>query len=324
MTYSILAVDPDTGLIGAAVASCNFGIGPRVVAARAGVGVAAGQSGCEPSHRELLLDLVGRGLSATDAVAAFSRLPGVADCQIGLVDGRGGAAAWTGPDCLAEASQAVGDGVACQANLMASPKAAAAMLAGYRSAERQPLAERLLAALRAGLAAGGDVRGEQAAAMYVVPADPGIARGADALDPTIDLRVDDSPTPLTELARLLGAHRAQAFLMRGLAARERGSWPSMADLMADGLAAAPEDPGLRMWAAVALSFAGRHAEAAPHLRWVRRHHPHPVEHLSLIGGRIPELRGDPRLLVLLDILARDEDRVVRPGRRRRNLGSVEA
>jgi uncharacterized Ntn-hydrolase superfamily protein len=142
-------------------------------------------------------------LSATEALARLvAGDPGRDLRQVGLADARGGAAAYTGPGCHAWAGHRVGDGFACQGNVLVGEETVAAMSAAFRSAPGA-LADRLLASLEAGDAAGGDRRGRQAAALYVVRPKGGYGGMNDVL---VDLRVDDHPAPVAELRRLLDLH----------------------------------------------------------------------------------------------------------------------
>ena len=213
MTYSILARDPDTGEIGAAVQSHFFNVGVHVVSAEAGVGAVAAQMMLEPAYRARGLDAMRAGASAGEALeAARARDPGAALRQVAMVDARGGVAAFTGAQCVTHSTHHLGDGVSAQAAMCRSPNTARAMVAAYH-ASSEPLAERLLAALDAAEAAGGDLRGQKAAALVVV------AGGVSAepwKDRPTDLHVEDHPRPLAELRRLLALHRFHSRANRAL------------------------------------------------------------------------------------------------------------
>ena len=204
MTFSIVARDPGAGDLGVAVASKFLAVGSVVPWARAGVGAVPTQAFANVGYGPDGLALLDGGL---DAASALDRLTGAdggrASRQAGIVDARGGAATFTGEACLAWAGGRTGDGMAVQGNILAGPEVVDAMLAAFTAASG-PLPDRLLAALAAGDAAGGDRRGRQSAALLVVRADAGYAGGNDRW---LDLRVDDHPDPVAELVRMRGISR---------------------------------------------------------------------------------------------------------------------
>ena len=204
MTFSIVALDPDNGDLGVATESKFLAVGAVVPWARAGVGAVATQSFAEASFGVRGLDLMAGGL---DAPAALGRLLADDDQpdrrQVGVVDAAGHAASWTGSGCFPDASSVLGDGFACQGNIMASDRVVPAVAEGFASA-RGPLAERLVEALRAGQRAGGDRRGQESAALLVVRRAGGYGGRNDRY---IDLRVDDHAEPIEELARILSLQR---------------------------------------------------------------------------------------------------------------------
>lgn len=202
MTYSIVARDQQTGELGVAVQSHWFGVGPLVPWARPGVGAVATQANVRVAHGPDALELLARGTSAPDALAQLVAAdPGAAGRQLAIVDARGGVAAHTGSDCMAFAGHVTGDQVSCQANIMAAETVWGSMLEAFSTAAG-PLASRLIAALDAGEAAGGDIRGRQSAALLVVPAE------GEPWESSISLRVEDHPEPLAELRRLFDLQRA--------------------------------------------------------------------------------------------------------------------
>src|SRR5919199_1500740 len=170
-TYSIVALDPDTGELGAAVQSHWFSVGSLCIWARPGVGAAATQSVVEPAHGPNALDRLAGGEDAAAALAGVLEPDPLASVrQVGVVDGRGRVAVHTGAGCIACAGDAVGEHWSCQANMMERDTVPAAMSAAFERAGGD-LADRLLAALLAAEEEGGDVRGRQSAAMLVVPAE---------------------------------------------------------------------------------------------------------------------------------------------------------
>lgn len=205
MTYSIAARDPATGVMGVAVQSHWFSVGPIVPWCEAGVGVVATQAFAEPGYGPQALDLLRAGRSAPDALAALTSIDQEADRrQVAVVDTAGRVAVHTGDRCIPEAGHRTGDEVTAQANMMRNGTVPDAMLEAYGSSS-EDLAGRMMAALRAAQAEGGDVRGVQSAAMVVVT---GRGTGRPWTDRLVDLRVDDHDDPLGELERLLVLHRA--------------------------------------------------------------------------------------------------------------------
>jgi uncharacterized Ntn-hydrolase superfamily protein len=199
MTFSIVAADPATGDLGVAVASRFPCVGAVVPWARAGVGAVATQSWANTSFGPEGLALMDEGATAE---AALERLlgsdEGRDDRQVGLVDRHGSTASFTGSKCMGWAGGLVGDGFAAQGNILVGEAVATDMAAAFAGAEGD-LSDRLLAALLAGDAAGGDRRGRQSAALLVVREGGGYEGRNDRY---IDLRVDDHPDAPSELARL--------------------------------------------------------------------------------------------------------------------------
>jgi uncharacterized Ntn-hydrolase superfamily protein len=259
MTYSIVARDPRTGDLGVAVQSHWFAAGV-VCWARPGVGAVATQAMALVDHGPLALDRLELGASAAEALSA--RLDADADQavrQVAILDRSGHVAVHTGSSCIPEAGHRVGDGFSCQANMMRRDTVWGAMAEAFGSAEGD-LADRLLVALDAGEAEGGDVRGRQAARLLVVRAEATDRPWEDVL---VDLRVDDHPDPLRELRRLLGLKRAYDLLDRAeeleLAGDEQGA------LAARRLAidATPGNPEAAFWTAVSLGVGGQPEQARP-------------------------------------------------------------
>lgn len=204
MTFSIVARDPHNGDLAVAVQSKFVAVGAVVGWARADAGAVATQALSNISYGPDGLALLAQGLAAEAVVEQLIRADDGRDHrQLGVVDRNGGAAAWTGGACLAWAGHVVGDGFACQGNILVGAAVASAMATAFTTTGGE-LAERCVAALVAGQAAGGDRRGRQSAALYV--ARPGGSYGG-TLDRYVDLRVDDHVEPITELARLLRLHR---------------------------------------------------------------------------------------------------------------------
>jgi len=199
-TFSIVGFDPSNGDLGVAVASRFLAVGAVVPHAAAGVGAVATQSWANPSYGPGGLMLMSQGAAAEEALNTLIASDADRDArQVGIVDARGGAAAWTGAQCVPWAGHYIGEQFTCQGNILAGEKVVGDMAEAFRSAEGD-LADRLLAALIAGEQAGGDSRGRQSSALLVVRKAGGYGGLSDRY---IDIRVDDHPDPFTELSRLL-------------------------------------------------------------------------------------------------------------------------
>lgn len=204
-TYSIVARDSLTGQMGVAVQSHWFSVGPIVPWAKAGVGAVATQSFIEPAYGPLGLELMATGRSAPDAMKALrSTDEGEAVRQVAMVDAEGRVAAHTGSRAIYAAGHQMGAQYSVQANMMERESVWPAMAKAYESAEGD-LADRLLAALDAAQAEGGDIRGKQSAAILIVPAE---ASNNPWNDFVFNLRIEDHPEPLKELRRLVQLQRA--------------------------------------------------------------------------------------------------------------------
>lgn len=201
MTFSIVACDPANGDLGVAVASKFPAVGVAVPFARAGVGAVATQAAVNTTFGPRGLSLMEGGLDAPAALdAVLGADDGRDERQAGMVDARGGVATFTGSGCFAWAGGVVGETFVAQGNILAGEGVVLAMAAAFEDAEGD-LCDRLLGALLAGDAAGGDRRGRQSAALLVVREAGGYAGFSDRY---VDLRVDDHPGAPAELARLFG------------------------------------------------------------------------------------------------------------------------
>jgi uncharacterized Ntn-hydrolase superfamily protein len=204
MTFSIVARSEDGQSWGVAVASKFLAVGSAVPAARAGAGAIATQAWANVAYKPRAIELLAHGATAEVTLALLlEQDQGRDHRQVGLVDAHGDAASHTGQDCLHWAGGRTGPGVAVQGNILVGPEVVDAMYDAWEGSSGS-LARRLLAALRAGDAAGGDARGRQSAALYVVREGAGYD-GRD--DVAVDLRVDDHPDPCAELERLLDLHQ---------------------------------------------------------------------------------------------------------------------
>src|SRR3954447_15344921 len=260
-TYSIVARDAQTGEVGAAVQSHWFQTGAIVTWAAAGVGAVCTQSVADPAYGPRLLDRLASGAAPADALAELVAADPQGNYrQVAAVSAAGDVAVHTGADCIPFAGHEQGEAFSAQANMMASPEVWPAMAAAYRDADG-PLARRMLAALDAAEAAGGDVRGRQSAAMVVAPAE------GEPWQKTVDLRVDDHPEPLAELRRLLDLNDAYAAATEGddLAGEHRHEEAGAAHRRA--LELAPDSHELLFWAGMA-TFAGGETDRG--LEMIRR------------------------------------------------------
>lgn len=266
-TYSIVARDPATGQLGVAVQSHWFSVGSVVPWAEAGVGAVATQSFVDPSYGKNGLDLMRAGTSAPEALAMLlAKDPGRDVRQVAMIDARGRVAAHTGAKNIPAAGHIVGTNVSVQANLMLSETVWPAMAKAFTAAKGE-LADRMMAALDAAQAAGGDIRGRQSAALIVVTGKP---TGKPWLDRVFDLRVDDNPDPLRELRRLLVLQRAYNHMNAGdLAVENKDNDGALREYSA-AAALVPDNLEMVYWHAVALVNMGRVDQSLPLFRRVFR------------------------------------------------------
>jgi uncharacterized Ntn-hydrolase superfamily protein len=204
-TYSICACDLESQQWGVAVQSKFLAVGCIVPWAEPLVGAVATQSWANPQYGPDGLALLREGLAAEDVVARLTDADeNRAQRQLGVVDGQGRGASYTGSECNVWAGHRTGAGYAAQGNILVSAETVDALAETFEASAGNPLADRLLDCLDAAQAAGGDSRGQQSAAIYVVGPEQGFAGLSDVF---VDLRVDDHPRPLEELRRLFGIHQ---------------------------------------------------------------------------------------------------------------------
>ncbi|WP_449410863.1 DUF1028 domain-containing protein [Methylobacterium komagatae] len=200
-TFSIAARCPRTGQLGVAVASAVPAVGAMCPYLRAGVGAVSTQSWVNPYLALHLLDRIGRGERVEAALSAVLAADDRADLrQVGLVDAKGAAAAWTGSGCTEDAGHRRGPGYSVQGNMLASQAVIDAMAEAFEGSAALDLDERLMQVLEAGDRAGGDRRGKQSAALKIVDREE---------YPSLDLRVDEHAAPISELRRILTIARRQ-------------------------------------------------------------------------------------------------------------------
>jgi uncharacterized Ntn-hydrolase superfamily protein len=262
-TYSIVGRDSDTGQLGVGVQSHYFSVGPTVPWAEPGVGAVATQSLVEVSYGPKGLALMRDGKSAPDALKQLlAEDDGREVRQVAMIDAAGHVAAHTGSRCIAEAGHVTGDGFSVQANLMLNKGVPEAMAAAYRSATGD-LADRILAALQAAQNAGGDLRGRQSAAILIVE---GRRTDQPWTAKLFDLRVEDDPQPLNELARLVRLQRAYRHVDRGDTYMSQNKKDLARVEYETAARLAPEVTELVFWQAVSLFDAKDYDEALPRFR----------------------------------------------------------
>jgi len=264
-TYSIVARDTATGELGVAVQSHWFSVGSLVTWAEAGVGAVATQSFVDPAYGPLGLDLMRAGKSASESLDGLLAADAGRDIrQVAMIDARGNVAAHTGTLCIEAAGHLVGDNFSVQANLMLDATVWPAMAEAF-SRTQGALADRMLAALDAGEAAGGDIRGRQSAAILIVK---GAGTGRPWADRIMELRVEDHPEPLRELRRLVHAHRAYEHMNRGDLAVEHNDIEGALREYGAAERMIPGNLEMKFWHAVALVNVGRVDDSLPLFQYV--------------------------------------------------------
>lgn len=216
MTWSIVTHDPATGAFAAAVATKAFAVGASCPFVRSGVGAVSTQSFTNRYLGPAILDALARGLPPEAAIeSALAGDAGRSIRQVHVVDRRGRTAAWTGQNCVEWCGSVAGPGISVAGNMLSGEPTISETLAAFQSHAELDLPERLMLAMEAGEAAGGDRRGRQSAAMVMITAED---------FPDLSLRVDDSQAPLSELRRLLGIWRRER--APGLASQPSRANPS--------------------------------------------------------------------------------------------------
>ena len=286
MTYSVVARDETTGQMGVAVQSHYFSVGPICPWGEAGVGVVATQSLVDPSYGPLGLELMRAGKTSTDALKAL--LAGDANPQVrqvAMIDSKGNVAAHTGENCITEAGHNTGAGFSVQANMMLNDTVWNAM-AGSFDTPSSDLAYRLMDALDAAEAEGGDIRGRQSAAILIVGAEN---TGRPWIDRVLELRVEDHPEPLKELRRLIDLRRAYDHANKAEQVMAKDPEQGLKDFEA-ALKDSPDNIELRFWFGVTLSSLGRLDESVDVLKPIIEADPNWKELLKRLpkSGLAPE------------------------------------
>jgi uncharacterized Ntn-hydrolase superfamily protein len=291
VTYSIVARDPASGELGVAVQSHWFSVGSVVTWARPGVGAVATQANPEVAYGPRALDLLEAGEEAAAALAALVAPDSAAATrQVAVLDAAGGVAAHTGERCMRHAGHVTGAGVSCQANIMRSAEVWPAMLSAFQAAEG-PLAWRLLTALDAAEASGGDLRGRQSAAILVVPA------AGEPWETSVSLRVEDHPEPLVELRRLLELHTAYVVAADGDRLAGEGELDAAAAQYRRASELAPANHELLFWAALGAIHAGQLELGTAQLREAITLHPGWAELLRSLDEQSAPGAGAARALL---------------------------
>jgi uncharacterized Ntn-hydrolase superfamily protein len=259
-TYSIVAMDRETGELGAAVQSHWFSVGSSVIWAESGIGAVCTQSFIEASYGPLGLELMRAGKTAEEALAGLLKADKFeAVRQVGMIDSQGRAAAHTGKSCIPEAGHFVGDGYSCQANLMLKNTVWNAMAKAFENTQGE-LVDRLMAALEAAQGEGGDIRGKQSAAIIVVK---GKSSGAWWKDRIYDLRVEDHADPLVELKRLIRLNKAYNFMNKGDELLTENKVEEAMRSYTRAMEMYPDNAEMVFWPAVTLASTGKVEESLP-------------------------------------------------------------
>jgi uncharacterized Ntn-hydrolase superfamily protein len=289
-TFSIVAFDPKTGDLGVAVASRVLAVGAVVPYAQAGVGAIATQAFANTTYGPKGLALLRKGLTPEQVLKRLlAEDKDREHRQVGIVDAKGRAIAFTGKKCLPWAGHLVGKGYAVQGNILAGEQVVKAMAQAFENTKGE-LAERLMAALEAGESAGGDARGKQSAALLVVRKGGGYG-GFD--DRYIDLRVDDHPEPVKELRRLLTMKLAWARLSEAARWRRKGDLQKAAEVLQEAIRRFPDQAVLHYDLACYLALLGRKEEALKELEIALQCDPN-LKALAQKDDDLRSLRGDPR------------------------------
>ncbi len=259
-TYSIVARDAASGELGVAVQSHWFSVGSGVLWAEPGIGAVATQSFTDPNYGPLGLQLMRAGKDASAALGALLAVDEHANVrQVGMVDANGVVANHTGDMSISEHCDIAGEDFTVQANLMWKPTVCEAMVAAYRAAEGD-LAERMMIALEAAQAEGGDMRGKQSAAILVVSGDRSLSPWEGRV---VDLRVEDHATPLLEMRRLLTLARAYNLMNEGDALMTSNEIDAAVEAYSAAEAIVPDSHEMIFWHAATLAGAGRVDESLP-------------------------------------------------------------
>ncbi len=267
-TFSIVARDEKTGEMAVGVQSHWFSVGTAVSWGEAGAGVVATQSFVNKSYGIKGLELMKQGKTAGEALQQLLAADeGREVRQVAMIDTNGNVAAHTGKLCIDYAGHITGKNYSVQSNMMLGNTVCQAMARAFEASAGQPLAERVLLALQAAQAAGGDIRGKQSAALLVVA---GRSEGKPWDERLIDLRVDDHTAPLTELGRLLKLYRAYEFMNNGDLAVEKNDMTLAMQCYNNAMKLFPANLEMKYWTAITLANNRKVKDAAALLQNIYR------------------------------------------------------
>ena len=250
-TFSIVARDEATGEMAVGVQSHWFSVGTAVPWGEAGVGVVATQAFVNKSYGVNGLALMKSGKTAPQALQDLLAKDEAREVrQVAMLDVNGNVESYTGKSCIDYASNITGKNFSVQSNMMLNNKVCPAMAKAFEASAGKPIAERVLAALKAAQAVGGDIRGKQSAAILVVA---GKASAQPWNDKLIDLRVDDNALPLVELERLLSLYRAYEHMDKGDLATEKNDMKLAMDEYGAAMKMFPKNLEMQYWTAITLA-----------------------------------------------------------------------
>jgi uncharacterized Ntn-hydrolase superfamily protein len=250
-TFSIVARDSVTGELGVAVQSHWFSVGTTVSWAEAGVGAVATQSFVNKSFGIRGLNLLRNGLTAQQALDSLLATDEEREVrQVAIVDTHGNVATHTGKNCIDYAGHIQGYNFSVQSNMMLTNKVPQAMADAFEKSKGKSLAGRMLLALEAAQKAGGDIRGQQSAALLIVP---GKSEGKPWDERIVDLRVDDSPAPVKELLRLYMVHTAYQHMNNGDLAVEKNDMATAMNEYHAAMKLFPQNLEMQYWTAITLA-----------------------------------------------------------------------
>ncbi|HEY0677667.1 MAG TPA: DUF1028 domain-containing protein [Chitinophagaceae bacterium] len=260
-TFSIVARDEQTGELGVGVQSHWFSVGTVVSWAEAGTGAIATQSFVNKSFGPRGLELLRKGMGAQQVLETLIKEDEASEVrQLAIVDRDGNVATHTGKNCIQYASHITGQHFSVQSNMMLTDKVNTAMADAFKKSAGKPLSERILLSLEAAQKAGGDIRGQQSAALLIVPAQ---SEGKPWDERTIDLRVDDAAQPLKELRRLLTVHTAYQHMNNGDLAIEKNEMDKAMQEYSAAMKLMPSNLEMQYWTAVTLANNKQVAKAIP-------------------------------------------------------------
>ncbi|SOE23976.1 Uncharacterized conserved protein, Ntn-hydrolase superfamily [Spirosomataceae bacterium TFI 002] len=266
-TFSIVAIDKETGEMGVAVQSHWFSVGNVVAWAKGGVGAIATQSFVNKSFGPRGLELIAQGKTANETLTELLSSDESREVrQVAIVDNRGNIAVHTGKKCVDFAGHISGKDFSVQSNMMLTDQVPEAMAQVFENSRGLPLAERMLKALEAAQGVGGDIRGKQSAAIRVVKLESTGEPWND--DFVVDLRVDDHQDPISEISRLLKVHRAYEYMNEGDLQVEYGNMDNAMTAYNAAMQMFPNNLEMKYWTAITLANNGQVSKAVNMLQKV--------------------------------------------------------